>query len=277
VRVVYSRVTANTATLGYGGGIVTRAGLTVNHSHVSNNRASFLGGVTSIGLTTRHSTFSNNDGGTIFSVNGDLIIANSTISDNTDKVGSGYPVVHWYAGPGLGSASIIDSTISGNASSEVETVGLVGAGPKSIVNSTIAFNQGFALCDDPSNAATVLLGGGTTLLDSTIISNNSCSGNPQYSVGGTGFPGPSVLVGANNLITTPAGLELPADTITANPRLAPLADNGGPTKTHALPADSPAINNGNNEAGLGYDQRGQGFPRSAGGSTDIGAFERQQL
>ena len=274
VRVIYSWVTSNTATLAYGGGIVTRAGLTVNHSHISDNRASFLGGVNSQRLIARYSTFSGNDGGAVYSVNGDMIIANSTISGNTDVTQAHYPVVYWFAGPGLGSASIIDSTISGNAASQIEIVGLVGAGPKSIVNSTIAFNQGSESCDDPENAVTVLVGGGSTLFDSTVISNNSCGGNPQYSVGGTGFPDPSVLVGANNLITTPSALTLPADTITADPHLAPLADNGGATKTHSLPPDSPAIDMGNNEAGLEYDQRDRGFPRVKGTQADIGAFER---
>ncbi len=56
-----------------------------------------------------------------------------------------------------------------------------------------------------------------------------------------------------------------------------LADNGGQTDTHALVADSSAIDAGNNTAvkgaGLTTDQRGTGFDRIANGSVDIGAFE----
>jgi len=37
---------------------------------------------------------------------------------------------------------------------------------------------------------------------------------------------------------------------------------------------SPAIDRGNNEAGLLYDQRGIGFPRVKGVGADIGAYER---
>ena len=44
--------------------------------------------------------------------------------------------------------------------------------------------------------------------------------------------------------------------------------------THALLEGSPAIDHGNNEAGLDYDQRGTGFPRVQGTQADIGAFER---
>ena len=37
--------------------------------------------------------------------------------------------------------------------------------------------------------------------------------------------------------------------------LAPLADNGGPTFTHAITRDSPAFNTGDNPLGLITDQR----------------------
>jgi predicted outer membrane repeat protein len=276
VRVVYSWITGNTAKFGSSGAIYTGARLTLYHSHVSGNRALFMGGVTSgRGLIARYSTFSNNNGGTIEATNGDLIIENSTVSGNTETIHVGYPVIGWFGG----SASIIDSTISGNVVWQSQIIRLGGTGTTSIVNSTIAFNQTMESNELneyclPRHAATVVIGGGPTLLDSTIISNNSCGGNPQYSVGGSDFPEPSVLIGANNLVTTPSGVALPADTITADPRLAALGNNGGGTKTHALPSDSPAIDVGNNEAGLEYDQRGPGYPRIKGAQADIGAFER---
>jgi cysteine-rich repeat protein len=60
--------------------------------------------------------------------------------------------------------------------------------------------------------------------------------------------------------------------------LGPLADNGGPTFTHALLADSPALDAGNpagcvdeNDAPLTTDQRG--FERPVGSACDIGALE----
>ena len=61
-----------------------------------------------------------------------------------------------------------------------------------------------------------------------------------------------------------------------------LANNGGPTETHALLAGSPAIDSGANPLGLTLDQRGTGFPRAVDmplitnantGGPDIGAFE----
>jgi hypothetical protein len=81
--------------------------------------------------------------------------------------------------------------------------------------------------------------------------------------------------GTNNLIVR-ASVPVPADTSQACPLLAPLADNGGLTPTHALAKNSPAIDAGNNLAGLSFDQRGNGYAReSPNGKPDIGAFERQ--
>ncbi|MCP4025316.1 MAG: hypothetical protein GY736_03255, partial [Sphingomonas sp.] len=64
--------------------------------------------------------------------------------------------------------------------------------------------------------------------------------------------------------------------------LGPLADNGGPTQTHALLHGSPAIDAGShalaldaNGALLVADQRGAHFTRSEGAAIDIGAYEAQ--
>ena len=63
-----------------------------------------------------------------------------------------------------------------------------------------------------------------------------------------------------------------------DPKLAPLANNGGPTKTHALLAGSPAIDRGDNTNAPATDQRGVSRPRDGDGNgsriVDIGAFEK---
>jgi hypothetical protein len=71
-------------------------------------------------------------------------------------------------------------------------------------------------------------------------------------------------------LATGSGNNLPFGT---NVQLGALADNGGPTKTHALLAGSPALNVGSNPGGLLIDQRGYGFSRTVGAGTDIGAIE----
>ncbi len=57
-----------------------------------------------------------------------------------------------------------------------------------------------------------------------------------------------------------------------NPKLGPLADNGGPTKTLRLLGGSPAINAGSDEACPSTDQRG--ISRPQGHHCDIGAYEQ---
>lgn len=273
VRLVGSRVTSNVAMF-LAGGIYAGTGVIANHSHISSNRAGNRAALWAPSGRTAllYSTISGNEGATAIDVFGDLTIANSTISGNT-SFSQGWPTLVWDGGNAPQSFAMVNSTISGNVSAGSQTL-FLGLGPKSIANSTFAFNQGVGPCNDPTDG-TVVVGRGTTLIDSTVISNNSCSGNPQYSVvPGRNDSGPWALVGANNLITTPARLALPADTITADPRLAALAENGGPTQTHALPAASPAIDGGNNHVGSDDDQRGPGFPRVKGAQADIGAYER---
>jgi len=90
---------------------------------------------------------------------------------------------------------------------------------------------------------------------------------------GTGHVDTIAVTGGHNLIgAASAAVLVPADTLDADPLLQPLADNGGPTPTHALADSSPAIDAG--DAGsFDFDQRGPAFPRTAGAATDIGAIE----
>ena len=79
----------------------------------------------------------------------------------------------------------------------------------------------------------------------------------------------SFISGSNNLIED-GGVEC-ASPITGDPGLLPLADNGGPTMTMALPADSIAIDAGSNSFCTSTDQRGT--PRPQGTACDLGAVE----
>ena len=59
--------------------------------------------------------------------------------------------------------------------------------------------------------------------------------------------------------------------VDTDPKLGPLQDNGGPTQTRALAADSPAIDYVKINTGVIVDQRG--FTRPVGPWADIGAYE----
>ena len=61
------------------------------------------------------------------------------------------------------------------------------------------------------------------------------------------------------------------DLVNVDPILVPLAGNGGPTFTHALLQESPAIDAGDDSSCPETDQRGT--PRPQGARCDIGAFE----
>ena len=87
---------------------------------------------------------------------------------------------------------------------------------------------------------------------------------------------PQAITGSHNLVASQGPLiSLPGDTIVAPPLLLPLADNGGPTLTHALSATSPAVDTGSNPQPTPYDQRGPGHAREVSAAPDIGAFELQ--
>ena len=107
-------------------------------------------------------------------------------------------------------------------------------------------------------------------LESTIVAGNTIGDNADdiFAPGGT-------VEGSHDLIGVAPAMTLPADTIGGDPQLLPLADNGGPTMTHALAAGSPAIDAGSNPLALSFDQRGEGFVRVFGSAADIGAFEVQ--
>jgi hypothetical protein len=91
------------------------------------------------------------------------------------------------------------------------------------------------------------------------------------------------LIGVTNYSSGWVASDLGGDMATPlDPKLGPLANNGGPTPTMALLSGSPAIDRGSS-AGTATDQRGRlrpidnfEIPNASGGDgSDIGAFELQ--
>jgi hypothetical protein len=113
-------------------------------------------------------------------------------------------------------------------------------------------------------------------ITSSIISGNgpaNSSTSDLYATGALTTLTYSAIGTATGLSLSPAsGHNLPFG---VDLKLGPLADNGGPTETHALLTGSPAIDAGSNPAGLVFDQRGYNYARVAGPAADIGAFEAQ--
>ena len=75
----------------------------------------------------------------------------------------------------------------------------------------------------------------------------------------------------NNVFNDATCNPISSDQVETDALLGPLADNGGPTLTHALLAGSPAIDIADAGACPATDQRGVTRPQGAG--CDVGAFE----
>jgi hypothetical protein len=278
VTLSHSSVFDNVATTNSeGGGIHAEWTVTLQYSHVFNNSAWIGGGVyAGGGANIIYSTVRDNgggaEGGGVYLERGNLLVNKSTISNN--RLRQDPPRSIWPDGGGIrargnGTHAIVDSTLSGNYAAFGSAAYLEGA--TTIQNSTIVFNVG--LWDDdpptpPCEDRGALWSNALTLY-STILANNTCTNGVGYDLG-TDAP---AIVGFGNLITR-SNVAVPADTITADPRLAPLALNGGPSRTHMPLADSPAIDHGYNVNQRAYDQRGPGFPRVKGPRPDIGSVER---
>ena len=266
----------------YGGGVNNFATLTLRNCTISSNSAVFGGGV------------ANWEPGT-------LTLSNCVVSSNSAIQGGGG--INTY---GATPTFIVGSAIVGNVVGvQGGSGGLYGSGFHGgslvISNSTVSSNQGG--CGITCFCGTVLVASCTIASNGSYGLLHECSW-PDSSVTirnsifcGSGGGGLSDCAGRfvsqdYNLIQNnyyDPFFDVPDATFTGetnhnifgqDPKLGPLADNGGPTPTHALRFDSPAIDAGHS-GGATTDQRGLARPiddpntPNAGGGEgcDIGAYE----
>ncbi len=302
---------------GITGGILNQGTLTMEHVTIADNTR---GGFDNSGIATlNHTIYTNNNGGCIYNSGGSLIILNSEVVGNSRPNGNCGGV-----GSAGGSLTLINTTISGNSVSSGTGGGLwLANGIATLINTTVSGNiagdqgGGIYLFQNSAQFPTVLnlynativnnttnnnlsgvdQGGGihnvtyngitpTIYTRNSLIANNArrtglITSTPDNCYGPLNSEGYNLIGSTNgctiNGITTGNKLGL-------DPKLDPLADNGGSTRTHALKSDSPAINAGNPNGcadGLGAllmtDQRG--YERHASGNPgdfprcDIGAVE----
>jgi CSLREA domain-containing protein len=205
------------------------------------------------------------NGGGVLDEGGVLTVFYSSIVGNNCAVEGGGIFVF------QGALNLGDSTVSGNEATSIGGGMFISKATGNLRNSTIAANTA------SSSGGGLFVSGSTVALTSTIVAGNTdADGFPDVFgavqaasaddlIGdGNGLTG--ISAGVNrNLIGTPAH---PID-----PLLGPLQNNGGPTRTRALLAGSPAIDHGSNPEGFFTDQRGFSFARLVGAGVDIGAFE----
>lgn len=225
----------------------------------------------SAALTLVRDTLRNNDvevggihdGGAIAdSSSGQLLIESSTLSGNTGYNGGAI----YTSAP----TTIVNSTLTGNHAGTLSSNGDAGAidAPGKfvlkLVNDTIAGNE----CFNGGGCGGVW--GTVTAADTIIAGNTANTGTITNCVGTFTVTGPDIEDGTECGFTTGGSKQ-------ANPKLGPLADNGGPTDTMLPAAGSPAIDSGTNATCATHDQRGGARPAPGGGPCDIGAIEVNSL
>jgi hypothetical protein len=270
--------------------------LEVSNSTISGNSASGISNFFGT-ATVSNSTISGTIGSGVYNSDfGTVTVSNSTISGNSAATGGGI-----YNDRG-GTLEVINSTISGNGTgaSGSDGGGIYNRGTLEVSNSTLSGNSaeegGGIYNSDPDGTVTVS--------NSTISDNSASFGGGINNKVVLASVGPSAIFKNTIVADNHASLIVPdvrgpfnsqghnligqsectdgcftnEDLVgtTANPidpMLGPLANNGGPTLTHALLEGSPAIDKGVAVEGITTDQRG--FARPQGTAPDIGSFESE--
>lgn len=195
-------------------------------------------------------------GGAVYS-EGSVLLQGSTLSANTATFGGAI-----YTN---GTATLSNATVSGNSATSLGGAGyLLTGGTFNIEQSTLFNNTSAQLAGIYANAATVNL-------KNSILANTRCVENTDVT--------PSTWSGSGNSLddgmtcATRFGANVASNSVLL---MAPLADHGGATETHALLPGSPAIEAATvctriNGSSITVDQRGIARPQNL--VCDIGAFE----
>ena len=231
----------------------------IDHLDIINGGGVFGGGINNDGdLTVSNTNFTghsvSNVGGAIYN-SGTLNVTNCTLSANSTSF------LHGAAIYNLDTLTVRNTTFTGNSAvNKGGGIYAVATTTTTISNSTFSGNSA------PGGGGGIYNSGTLHLINSILA--DSTSGEDCLFSGGT------FATNTNNLIED--GTCSP--TLTGDPLLGPLADNGGPTNTMALLPGSPAIDAGDNPTCESSDQRGWSRPidgnRDGTADCDIGAFEK---
>lgn len=264
----------NTAT-GPGGGIESRGLVDIRGGIARRNTASGGGGLHHSGPATLWQTkFEQNvagpgGGGGVLSegtLDADYATfhANDTAGDGGGLRVSGSATLqrslflenHGARGGGLAhdgsTLTVTNVTFSANRA-EARGGGIWSAGAGTVRHATLADN--LVMAPAPGDGSAIWSGGGLSVQASIIA--GACGGTPVSGGANVGTSATCGLTGAGDVV--------------GDPLLMPLAANGGPTKTYALLALSPALSIVPVGVCAATDQRGIARPQGTG--CDAGAFE----
>jgi hypothetical protein len=260
-----------------GGGISSESPLTIRDSVVSGNTAVETGAATPSG------------GGLVIKNGG--TIERTSIEANSSGGSGGGLVTQGAAGS---VTSIRDSTFSGNSATGLGG-GIFASRPVVVFNSTMTVNfttspgsrGGAAFVSDGSAlAATHATFAGNASSSGDAIFNDATGGGflPPVLLRASIFEGPGPLCAKSGSAANPfsgnfnvvedasCNVTMAGDRPSTVAGVAPLADNGGPTRTHAIDTASPALDIvTSNCPPPAADQRG--VVRPAFAACDAGSFE----
>jgi len=283
---------------GRGGGIYSSGSLTLTSTSIINNK------------TQINSTDTGGDGGAIYTAAGQATLTDCSVSNNRTSsdgdTGFGGGIRN------IGPMTLVRTLISGNLG---RVSGIYNGNVLTITNTTVSGNLKHGAIDS-SDPNTILrltnctitgnVGTGVSSITTRSARNTIIAGN----TGTTDIEGSGTFTSlGHNLIgktTSGSTVHDPPNPFTApgdqfgtsaaplDPRLGPLANNGGTSMTHALLSNSTALDAGDDcvtdvahcgdsfISQLTTDQRGAGFSRQVDGpdvdttaTVDIGAYETQ--
>jgi CSLREA domain-containing protein len=289
VLVTKSEISGNTADddggpiSNFGGGIYNNTGTTeLVETVVSGNVAALDGG----GIANENGTVvltdctvsgnvADDDGGGIRN-DDTMVLENTTVSGNVARLDAGGGLFNV-----AGTLSLVNSTVSGNLSGG-KGGGIFNrfAGSADLSSSTVSANTA-------GDAGTGIRNDGTMSFQNTIIAGNGANSASDCSDTDTlSSLGHNLVGDGTGCPSAGTGDQTVDPTLVFTTVLAPLADNAGPTETHALLLGSAALDAGDAAgctdawgAPLKRDQRG--LPRTQDGLDDgtavcdVGAYERQ--
>ena len=260
---IQNGMVTNTHNQPHGAGILNKATLSLYNVGIKNNTNAadnnLGGGIYNDGvLTITNATISGNQalsGGAIYTNNSsETNIERSLLANNQASKGS--------AVESYGNLQVQNTTVHGNLAFFGSTIHLA-FGTADISFCTVTNNSsGFS-------SAALEWGLASLTLRQTILTANQPADSIKRNCSNKIADATYNLEDANT-----CGFSTATNLINTDPKLGPLQDNGGPTQTRALAADSPAIDYVRVNTGVTVDQRG--FTRPVGPWADIGAYEYER-
>ncbi|MBV9605274.1 MAG: fibronectin type III domain-containing protein, partial [Solirubrobacterales bacterium] len=242
-------------------------GVTLKGVAFTNNVSSGtpLGGAVSNGsgtLTMDNVSFTHNEaagGGALFTRNGTVTGNGVTFSNDVTSCCEG------------GAAYLLGGTVTLANTTIVSSGGYDGGGAIANGGAQLSLDN-VTLSDNGADIQTDL-GNATTAVENTIL-GSACVAPGRTDELNNRKTGSAITtdLGENIDRGSSCGLSADGDKSSTDPKLVPLANNGGPTLTEALIAGSPALGDPSTTDCPSKDQRGE--PRGDG-NCDIGAFEAQ--